>query len=95
MNPATQSFSARDGVKIAYAVTGDPQSRKRALLIHSLAMDGAYWLGPLLRAFQGVDQAAWVIYMLHGYWHVGNARNYKRGSPHLMSSDTINLSVLA
>ena len=40
---ALSSFTTRDGVRIAYETHGDTKSERRALLIHSLAMDHAYW----------------------------------------------------
>lgn len=32
-----------DGIRLAYAILGDPKASKRAVLIHSLAMDRNFW----------------------------------------------------
>jgi len=40
---ALHSFKAGDGARIVYDLHGDPASRSRALLVHSLAMNHAYW----------------------------------------------------
>ena len=37
------SFQTRDNVKIVYELHGDPAAKDRVVLIHSLAMDHAYW----------------------------------------------------
>lgn len=37
------SFKATDGAKIVYELHGDRASTRRAVLVHSLAMDHAYW----------------------------------------------------
>jgi 3-oxoadipate enol-lactonase len=39
----TSSFKTDDGVNIVFDIYGDCASRDRAVLIHSLAMDRAYW----------------------------------------------------
>ena len=48
--PVMSSCEARDHTKIAYEMHGDPAAAKKVLLIHSLAMDHAYWrpVGELL-----------------------------------------------
>jgi 3-oxoadipate enol-lactonase len=43
MSTSVQSFTTRDKTRITFAVNGDPKAAKRAILIHSLAMDHAYW----------------------------------------------------
>ena len=43
MTATASSFKTRDGFKIAYELHGNPASQKRVLMIHSLAMDAAYW----------------------------------------------------
>jgi 3-oxoadipate enol-lactonase len=37
------SFKASDGANIVYELHGDPSSARRVSLVHSLAMDHAYW----------------------------------------------------
>ncbi|VCU70936.1 3-oxoadipate enol-lactonase 2 [Pigmentiphaga humi] len=41
--PHPQFASAQDGTRIAYALHGDPASRRRIALVHSLAMDHTFW----------------------------------------------------
>lgn len=43
MNPIQSSCTADDGVKIVLDIYGDRNAPDRAVLIHSLAMDCAYW----------------------------------------------------
>jgi 3-oxoadipate enol-lactonase len=43
MTATASSFKTRDGFNIAYELHGSPASQKRVLMIHSLAMDAAYW----------------------------------------------------
>lgn len=43
MSMSVQSFTTRDKTRITYAVHGNPGAAKRAVLIHSLAMDHNYW----------------------------------------------------
>ncbi len=43
MSVKTGSFNAADGAKIVYETHGESTSPRRALLVHSLAMDHAYW----------------------------------------------------
>ncbi len=43
MTGAMGSFTAGDGAKIVYEIHGDRASKRRATLVHSLAMDHAYW----------------------------------------------------
>jgi 3-oxoadipate enol-lactonase len=43
MSASVRSFTTRDKTRITYALHGDPGATKRALLIHSLAMDHNYW----------------------------------------------------
>ncbi len=59
MTATTSSFKTRDGQKIVYEMHGDPASPQRVLMVHSLAMDHAYWrpVGQRLAA-QGVCAVA-------------------------------------
>ena len=43
MTAQTSAFTTRDGTRIAYTIHGDPSAKARVAMIHSLAMDGAYW----------------------------------------------------
>ena len=43
MTAKTSTFTTRDGIRITYEIHGDPASTKRVAMIHSLAMDHAYW----------------------------------------------------
>ena len=43
MTGSMGSFAAGDGAKIVYETHGEAASPKRALLVHSLAMDHTYW----------------------------------------------------
>jgi len=43
MLPASTWFKASDDANIVYETHGDPASQRRVLLVHSLAMDRAYW----------------------------------------------------
>ena len=43
MAAKTASFTTRDGIRIAYEIHGDPASKNRVAMVHSLAMDHAYW----------------------------------------------------
>jgi 3-oxoadipate enol-lactonase len=43
MTGTTSSFKATDGANIVYELTGDKASARRVVLVHSLAMDHAYW----------------------------------------------------
>lgn len=40
---AVRHATLPDGTRIAYAMLGDPKTPKRAVLIHSLAMDHTFW----------------------------------------------------
>ena len=43
MAAETASFTTRDGTRIVYEIHGDRASSKRVAMVHSLAMDHAYW----------------------------------------------------
>ena len=43
MTAQTSAFTTRDGTRIAYTLHGDPGAKARVAMIHSLAMNGAYW----------------------------------------------------
>lgn len=59
MNPIQSSCTTDDGVKISFDIYGNRDAPDRAVLIHSLAMDRAYWRPVAERlAHKGVCVAA-------------------------------------
>ncbi len=64
MSSTLSSCQTRDGTKIVYRLHGDPQSKKRIVLIHSLAMDHAYWT---VVAERLADKAAVLTYDCRGH----------------------------
>ncbi len=61
-----QTFAASDGVKIAYQLHGDSASKRRVVLVHSLAMDHAYWAAVTERLVEAGACAAAIDCRGHG-----------------------------